>query len=477
MPAASLNLSPRQITDLPAPRGLPLLGNLHQLKAETHHLMLERWAAELGTPYRFRLGRVPVTVFSDTELAHAVMRERPHRYRRYEGIESILQEFGSNGLFSVEGQAWEPQRRLVMQALSVNHVKAFYPTLAAITDRLRRRWEISAKAGRVIDMIEDLKRFTVDVTSALAFGEDPNTLEKERGLIQEHLTLLLPMLMFRLNAPFAYWHYLRLPRDRRFDRAMAEVHRYVRALMARTRERMRDEAASEEPRNLLEAMLSLRDAPGSDITDDEVAANTLTLLVAGEDTTATSIAWGLRFLGADDALQSRVAAHARAVFGDAPVCPTYHAMRELDLCEAICTEATRLHPIAPYLSFQPLEDVSLQGVRLPKGSILFFLNRPAMLDDRHFSDASRYDPDRWLNDHRAAQDTHETRAYMQFGTGPRVCPGRHLATVEMRLVISMLMKNFKARIAMNPAEITEVCAFATGPSAMPMQLALRNTIE
>ncbi len=55
-------------------------------------------------------------------------------------------------------------------------------------------------------MIEDLKRFTVDVTCALAFGEDPNTLEKERDVIQEHLSQLLPMLMFRLNAPFPYWH-------------------------------------------------------------------------------------------------------------------------------------------------------------------------------------------------------------------------------------------------------------------------------
>ncbi len=326
-------------------------------------------------------------------------------------------------------------------------------------------------------MIDDLKRFTVDVTSALAFGEDPNTLEKERGLIREHLTQLLPMLMFRLNAPFAYWHYIRFARDRRFDRAMIEVHRYVRALMMRTRERMRADAVSMEqdsaPRNLLEAMLALQDAPGSAITDDTVAANVLTLLVAGEDTTATSIAWALRFLGTDDALQARVAAHARAVLGGASVCASYQAARDLDLCEAVCTEATRLHPIAPYVSFEPLEDVCLQGVRLPKGAKLFFLNRPPMMDAANFSDPSRYDPDRWL--HNDAPDAvHASRAYMQFGAGPRVCPGRHLASVEMRLVISMLMANFSARIAMNAADITEVCAFATRPSAMPMRLALRD---
>ncbi len=128
--------SVRDIDDLPSPRGLPLIGNLHQLDPATRHRTLERWAAELGTPYMFHLGRIPVTVWSDSELAQAVMRERPHKYRRFDRIESILEECGCNGLFSAEGQAWEPQRRLVMQALSINHIKAFYPTLAAITERL-----------------------------------------------------------------------------------------------------------------------------------------------------------------------------------------------------------------------------------------------------------------------------------------------------------------------------------------------------
>ncbi|KXU87278.1 cytochrome P450 [Caballeronia megalochromosomata] len=482
MYAASVSAPSREVDDLPSPRGLPFIGNLHQLPPATHHLTLERWAAELGTPYMFRFGTTPVTVWNDIELSHAVMRERPHRYRRYAPIENILKEFGCNGLFSIEGAAWEPQRRLVMQALSIPHIKAFYPTLAAITERLRRRWEAAAHAGRVVDMIEDLKRFTVDVTSALAFGEDPNTLENERVLLQEQLGMLLPMLMTRVNAPFAYWHYVKFPRDRKFDEAMIAVHRHIRELMARARARMRDETSAHAPRNLLEAMLALRDASDSVITDDDVAANVLTMLVAGEETTATSIAWALLFLGTDDALQARVAACARRVLGDSAVCPGYGAMRELDLCEAVCTEASRLHPVAPYLSFEPLEEVRLQGVRLPAGTKMFMLNRPAMMDPHNYADPGRYDPDRWLHDHRhestapesaSPRGAHEPRAYLQFGAGPRVCPGRHLAAVEMRLVVSMLTANFTAQLATNPAAIREVCAFTAVPSEMPMRLALR----
>ena len=465
----------RQIRDLPCPRGLPLIGNLHQLNASKLHRVLEQWAAELGTPYRFQICGMPVTVWSDAELSQTVMRERPHRYRRYAALEPVLAEIGCNGVFSAEGAAWEPQRRLVMQALSIPHIRAFHPTLQAITARLHARWQRAAARGDVVEMTDDLKRYTVDVTSALAFGEDPRTLEQERGVIQEHLAQIFPTLMHRVNAPFPYWRYVRLPRDRRTDRALAEVHRTIRGMMARSRERLRDEPA-EAPRHLLEAMLALRDTPGSDVTDDIIAANVLTLLLAGEDTTANALAWSLYYLAADEPLQQRLADEAHAVLGAQAVCADYALVKDLDLFEAVCTETLRLRPVAAIKAFEPIESVQVGGVALPEGAKMFFLTRPPMLDSRHYSQPERFDPDRWLRGHACTASearVHEPRAWVQFGAGPRVCPGRHLAAVEMRLVLSMLMKHFEVRLAVDPSTIEEITAFAMVPNKMPVRLELR----
>ncbi|WP_233859618.1 cytochrome P450 [Paraburkholderia sp. HD33-4] len=469
---SAINSPFRQVRDLPCPKGLPLLGNLHQLPPTRFHLVLEGWAAKLGSPYRFQICKTPVTVWTDAELCQSIMRERPHRYRRYASLESVLEEIGCNGLFSAEGAAWEPQRKLVMQALSIPHVKAFFPTLKAITERLHTRWQSAASQGRDIEMTEELKRYTVDVTSALAFGEDPRTLERDRGVIQEHLALIFPMLMSRVNAPFPYWRYLRLPRDRRVDRALVEVHRYVRDMMQRARERMQADPA-DSPRHLLEAMLTMRDAPDSTITDDQIAANVLTLLLAGEDTTANSIAWTLMYLASDQRLQQRLAATARTAFGEAPVCPDYSLLKDLDLFEAVCTETGRFRPVAVINSFEPLQDVCVADVALPAGTKMFFLNRPAMLDARHFSHPWRFDPDRWLHGKTREEETHDPRAYLQFGAGPRVCPGRHLASVEMRLVLSMLMNRFSIQIVGDPSDIKEVSAFTMVPSTMPVRLSIR----
>ncbi len=469
MDPATLTATPRRIEDLPSPWSLPLLGNLHQVRPLRMHQVLEQWAAQLGSPYSFRILNKRMTVWTDVEVMHSVLRDRPQRFRRHRPIESVLTELGGNGLFSAEGAAWLPQRRMVMQALATPHFRGFYPTLRAITERLRQRWQRAAERGETIQMTHDLTRYTVDVTSALAFGEDPNTLEQQGDVIQNHLAVIFPMIMARINAPFPWWRHVRLPRDRRLDRAMVVVHRYVRDTMQRARQRMQDDP-SDTPRHLLEAMLKMRDAPGSGVTDDDVAANVLTLLLAGEDTTANSLAWTLPYLAADPALQDRLHDEAQAAFGAERTCPTYETVRQLDLFEALATEAGRLRPVAPVMGYEPLEDVRVGDVQVPAGTFMFFLTRPPTLDPGHFADPHRYDPDRWLRERSAQAGAHEPRAYLQFGAGPRVCPGRYLAGVEMRLVLSMLMRNFSLRLAVDPARIREVLAFTLMPSAMPVRL-------
>jgi cytochrome P450 len=65
---------------------------------------------------------------------------------------------------------------------------------------------------------------------------------------------------------------------------------------------------------------------------------------------------------------------------------------------------------------------------------------------------------------------HDAKAYAQFGAGPRVCPGRYLAGVEMRLVLSMLSRNFAVELATSPGSVKEIAAFTMMPNAMPVRL-------
>lgn len=482
MTAATLAPTLRTLRDLPSPRGLPLIGNLHQMNPATVHATFERWAAELGPLYTVWLGRAPALVCSDSELNHVVLRERPERYRRRRTIESAMAEMSANGVFSVDGEAWRPQRQIVMRSLAATHFRQFFPALQRITERLMRRWVDAARRGEVLEMRDELTRYTVDVTTTLAFGEDPNTLEGVGDAIQEHLGLIFPALMSRSIAPFPLWRYVKLPKDRRLDRAVAAVHAHVEGLIERAQKRMHDEPG--EPRNLLEALLAANAEEGGALSREDVVANVITLLLAGEDTTAHSLAWCMFQLAQDPALQDRLAREALAQFGDARLCGDHEAVKRLDAFEAVATETARLRPVVPMFGMEPVVDVELGGVALPRGTAIFLMMRPDMIDPRHFGEPQRFEPDRWQREHHAAAaaagcphaaraGAHNARAWLQFGTGPRVCPGRHLASVEMRLVLSMLARNFRVQLACDPGEIREVMSFTMHPQAMPVRLALR----
>jgi cytochrome P450 len=468
MNASTNDSAIRSLSDLPSPRGLPLLGNALQMDPPRLHLIFEKWAEEFGSVFTIGLGPKRVFVCSDADLLQTALRERPDRYRRFSPIESVSEEMKANGVFSVEGEGWRPQRRLVMKALATKNFGSFFPTLKGITERLHKKWEHSAITGQVVDMAQDLVRFTVDATTALAFGEDPNTIEESGNVIQEHLAEIFPTMMKRINAPIPLWRYFKLPSDRKFDRSLHAIHRHVESLIERSRRRMREQP-SDNPRNLLEAMLDAASLPDSGITDEVIVANVMTLLLAGEDTTAHSLAWTMFFISQDMSLQSRLHKASADAFGSLQICPAFEDIKKLDLFESVTQEASRFKPVVPLMYLEPVVDVVLGNVSLPSGTPLFFMLRPSMLDSRHFGRPDEFLPERWSPGHLEVQP-HDSKAYAQFGAGPRVCPGRYLAAIEMRLVLSMLSRNFSLELATSPDSIKEIAAFTMMPNTMPVRL-------
>lgn len=469
--------APRSLASLPGPLGLPLLGHAHLLRPERLHLQMEQWAREFGTPYRFDLGRLKGMVCTDPEVAQAALRDRPHGMARAALLRPIFRELGIDGLFSTEGDEWMPQRRLIMASLNASQFRGFFPTIRAVTERLHRRWQAAARTGEVIEMTRDLMRFTVDVTSALSFGEDPNTIEQTGNVIQDYLASIFPAVMRRSTMPLPYWRWFKLPADRRLDRDLAAVHAYARERVARARTRLATQPGA-APNNVLEAMVRLADQPGSGFSDELVVANVLTLLLGGEDTTAHSLAWTLLYLAQDPVLQRQMHEAALAAWpADTPVCPDHEQVRGLDAFEALANEAIRLRPVAPMLVLQALRDTVVDGVAVPAGTHLYLLSRPAQVSARHFDEPMAYRPARWLQGRgtggEGAARAHNPRAFLQFGAGARVCPGRHLAGVEVRMVLSMLLRHFEVELACRPEEIREVQHFTVTPDRMPVRLRAR----
>ncbi len=463
----------RTLADLAGPRPLPVVGNLLQLEMSKLHENLESWAAEYGDIYTMRMGPNQVIVISDPKLTEQALRDRPEGYRRASNVEPVFRELGVDGLFSAEGSVWRPQRKLAMQALSHRQLRSFYPALCSITKRLERRWRAKANSTAAIDLVDELKRFTVDITTMLVFGYDANTIEQGDDVLQRKLELVFPTLNRRLFALLPTWRWLRMPADRKVDRALAELRVWLDQRIAEARERLAaDPKRMEQPENFLESMLAARDADGQPVADEVVIGNAITMLLAGEDTTAYSLAWAVHHLcDAPDAVRG-LRAESGALLGADIVPADIETADQLVYAGAVANEAMRLRPVAPFLLLEANSDRVIGDIAIPQGTWVALLTRPPVLADQNFSSPHQFMPERWLEG--ASTGPHEKSAHMPFGSGPRICPGRSLALLEMKVLLAMLYRSFDVERVGSASEVTEEFSFTMSPVGLRVRLVPRS---
>jgi cytochrome P450/nitrite reductase/ring-hydroxylating ferredoxin subunit len=462
----------RAIADLPGPPRLPLLGSAHLIEPTALHLTLESWARQYGTPFSYRFGAREVLVLSGADEMEPVLRERPARFRRVDTLEPVMRELGTAGVFSAEGEAWRPQRRLSMEALSHKNLRGFYPTLRMVAERLQRRWSRAAVSGDTFDLSEELKRFTVDVTTQLVFGYDINTIEKADNVIQHKLGLIFPTFSRRLLTLIPWWRVFRLPRDRAVDRAVAELRAWLSGLVSQTRARLEmDPSRAERPSNFLEAMLCATDDAGRPFDEATIFGNAMTMLLAGEDTTAYSLAWGVHHLLDTPDCAARLSAEADRELGESLVPHDLETANRLLYAGAVATEAMRLRSVAPVFFLQACEDTTVADVRVPAGTQIVLLTRAAGMDGKAFSNPADFRPSRWIE---PEDGPHEPGAHQPFGSGPRICPGRSLALLEMKVVLGTLYRSFAVRRVGLSSDVREVFSFTMKPNELRVSLAART---
>src|SRR6266852_1059245 len=124
----------------------------------------------------------------------------------------------------------------------------------------------------------------------------------------------------------------------------------------------------------------------------------------------------------------------------------------------------RLKSVAPMLFMEPHHAVELGGVHIPAGTALFLLTRYCGMQEHAFTDPQAFQPERWLQAHPEPQCGHDPRAFMPFGAGPRFCPGRNLALLEIKAVMAMLCRNFRLTKATNTPPVQEHFAFTMMPT-------------
>lgn len=464
----------RGVADLPATPGWPVIGSALHIDSRRVHQQVEAWARELGPIFRMKLGKRELVVISDHEAMGAVLRDRPDGFRRNPLVGRIGAEMGlQSGIFNAEGEDWRRQRRMVMAGFDPRHIKAYFEDLVKVCGRLERRWLRAAQSRASIELQPDLMRFTVDAISGLAFGVDINTLESDQEVIQQHLDLVFPAFRRRLFAMFPTWRWFKTARDRALDRSIATVNKSIDQFVAAARRRLDDPERRANPANLLEALIVAADDKDSAATDAEVAGNVMTMLLAGEDTTANTLAWMIYLLKQHPACVEKARSEVDQL-GPAATW-TVEKFAAAKYLEACTNETMRLKPVGPFIVLQALRDSLILDTHIPAETLVWLCLRKDSVDDSYFERATEFNPERWLSGESPVAHS-PARISMPFGAGPRVCPGRHLAMLEMKMALATLLGNFELEsVGTNDgAEPEELFSFTMEPAPLTMRLRDRH---
>jgi cytochrome P450 len=210
--------------------------------------------------------------------------------------------------------------------------------------------------------------------------------------------------------------------------------------------------------DLLSALLQVRDEEGRTMDEKQLRDETITMLLAGHETTALALTWTWYLLSQNPDAMARLEAEVDEALDGQP--PRVEDLDRLPYTERVVTEAMRIYPPAYSFGREALEDDEILGWPVPLGTTLFIFPWVLHRDPRFFPDPLRFDPDRWTDEFQRRLPRH---AYLPFGSGPRMCIGREFARMELILIVAAIAQRFRIEwLAEHPTPTPSITLRPTG---------------
>lgn len=459
----------RFLKDLPSPKGKLITGHLSGFKKSNKHQVIEGWVQEVGDLFTISLMGKQFLVSSNLDFNTEVLKSRPNSFTRFNKIKEVMDEMGFEGVFSAEGERWKIHRKITAEALSLKNVKAYFPIIRQMTERLLVRW----KDGGTVDVQKEMMLYTVDITTNIAFGHDSNTLGSTGDVIQDHLKKIFPMINKRMASPFPLWRYYKTEKDKELDHALEALHDQVQDYVNLAKVALKsDSTLKEQPANFLQALLVEQEKEGS-FSDNDIFGNVFTMLLAGEDTTSNSISWAIFYLAQHPDVVAEIKKEVAPLVNSEGIIDTVEKLERLVYTEQVANETLRIKPTTPTLMMTAIEDVVINSVQLPKGTNVLMQTKVAQTDQANFGCPNDFKPERWASSGCPVHGNHKPEAIKIFGGGVRFCPGKALAIYEMKMAIAMICYNYDFGFKYSPEEVNEVAAFTMYPENLIMDLKYR----
>ncbi|KAH6677259.1 cytochrome P450 [Halenospora varia] len=427
-----------RVPGLGGPRGLPLIGNLWQIRQNAAEKYRE-WAKTHGSVYQIQLGNIPVVVVNSAAAAKVLfgqnaqaLSSRPEFYTFHKVLSNTS---GTTIGTSPYSDSLKRRRKGAASALNRPSVQTYVPHLDLESkDFLVELLEYGQEGTTAVDPMPMIQRLSLSLALTLNWGtridtqndplfneithveEEVSRFRSTTGNLQDYIPLL------RLN-PFNFGSKkAREMRDRR------DV--YLKQLNRGLEERM--EKGTHKPCIQANVILD-KDAK---LNDEELTSISLTMLSGGLDTVTTLLQWSIALLGQRPDIQKKAWKEISELYSvDQPLCDALDDQK-CTYVVALVRECLRYYTVLRLaLPRTLIKDIVFEDIRIPAKTV-FFLNAWACnMDDAVWTDPETFRPERWLEQPDAPMFT--------YGLGYRMCAGSLLANRELYLVFIRMLNAFE----------------------------------
>jgi cytochrome P450 len=413
----------------PGPKGHPILGVMREFNRDT--LAFITRCRDYGDVVRMRFLYVTAYfLYHPDDIEYVVSSNAKNFFKAMSLRSNFFQRLVGNGLLTSEGETWKRQRRLAQPAFHRQRISSYAQAMVDFTERMISTW----REGEVRDIHRDMMRLTLEIVVRTLFNAD---VSQESDKVGKVLAAIVKPFASQATIKWILDNRLPTPAHRRFHREAKQIDDIVYRIIAERR------ASGLDQGDLLSMLLQAHDEDGSQMTDQQLRDEVMTLFLAGHETTALTLSWIWYLLAQNPQAEQKFHAELDEVLGGRM--PVMEDLPRLKYIDTIAREAMRLYPPAYGLGREAIEDCEIGGYHVPRKTQVFMFQWATQRDPRFFDEPDRFIPERWTSDFIERLPKY---AYFPFGGGPRFCIGSSFATMEIALVLATIGQRF--RLALVP---------------------------
>lgn len=341
------------------------------------------------------------------------------------GVAHRQSRLWGDNLFTVANETWLPRRRVLQPLFTKKHVASFAEPMSRVAHEMASNWA----ADERVSLNAECRRLTLSVLGRSVLGMD---LGQHSVHLAPHVERVLNYVARRITKPVRAPAGLPTLARERFRRSLKEIQTVVDEAVGLTR----NDPDHDAP--LVRLLINTRDiVSGASLSARTIRDELVIFILAGHDTTATTLTYALWAVGKRPELQYRIAREA-ADLGERAL--TVDDVSQLSYSAQVIKEAMRLCPPAPVVARHCTADTIVDGHRIPAGADIFVSVYALQRDPALWNEPERFDPDRFSPDQTKGRNRWQ---YLPFGGGPRSCIGDHFATLEATLALATLIRELE----------------------------------